>query len=232
MGKIEEEVAFIVRSDNPLEVVDRITKLTKINGCPLIERPDQEIIDTYYDTPSRKIRAAKASLRVRELISEEMGKTLVTIKGGATKAQNGSQKRTEHEFEWPYEIPVTDMFSLFELEPIQQRFNHRKVRDIHRTWGKNPGVVAELVIDDLTYLFGKGRKARIFEVEIEKKIDDDFSLAPYGDSLCKKVPELEKWEHSKLSMGHMLAIGLLINVDPETNIVDDIAFDAIDYLLS
>lgn len=224
----EEEVAYLIRSDNPAEVADQVASLEKVGGYQLVEQPNQFIVDTYFDTPMRDIRAAKHSVRIRNVND----KILVTIKGPSTKTKAGNSVRTENEFEWPYkEVSPDEMFELFGLKRMQVRVCDRRVRDVVSKHG-NPTPVAELAIDDLTYLFGNERSARLYEVEIERKNKSNTSLSFLGDSLKKKVPELEKWDHSKLAMGNMLAIALLINTDPETNVVNDSSFEALDYLLS
>lgn len=222
----EEEIALIVRSENPSEVADQVAELKKITGYKIVEQPNQSIVDTYYDTPTRSLRAAKHSVRIRNVND----KTLVTVKGPSKKDSKGNSIRSEHEFEWPYtEVTPEGLFELFGLKRVQVRSCNRRVRNI--LWGKDE-VIAELAIDDLTYFFGGERTARLFEVEIERKGKNNASLIGMRNALTKKFPELEAWEHSKLAMGQLLSLALLIDTDPETGVLNDISFDALDYFLS
>lgn len=221
---IEEEQALIIRSDDPEEVVLRMSELEKFSWYRLFQQPDQHIIDTYYNTAASDLK--KSSLRIRNV----NGKDFVTIKG-KNVGFNSEQTRTEFEVAWPWETPsALDVANLFELVPVQSRITHRIVRDIVPNYKKKDpdpdNVVAELAIDEVTYLFNNGKEARFFEVEVELKGSHNTKLSSIVDSLMGKVPELRKWKHSKLSTGKVLDLALGIQTD-ETDLVTDSSFDVI-----
>ena len=217
-SKYEEEVALIIRGDDPAATADNIASVSKLGAFLLVDEPDQSITDTYLNTENRDIR--NASLRIREV----NGKELITIKGKNINA--GLDKpavRSEIEVEWPWqEITPWDMADLFNLDVIQSRSTNRRVRNVYLK--KINKLVAELAIDEVCYNFGD-EPIRIFEVEIESLLEDESYVTSIAEALRLKFPTLlKKWSNSKLSTGNLLKIALGIETD-ETGLVTDNSID-------
>ena len=223
----EEEQALVIRGDDPSGSADTIASLKTLQkGRWHFEvEPDQLITDTYINTANRDLKGS--SMRIREINGEQ---TLITIKGKNINAGTGKPAcRSELEVEWPWkEISPWDVCDLFGMESIQERTTNRRVRNIY--CGKK--LVAELVIDEVTYNFGEDYKVKFFEVEVENRREDKFSdVSQIIDALKKKYPELRKWNNSKLSTGSLLKIALGIEVDEE-GVVTDSSFDNLQTLFA
>lgn len=221
----EEEQAFIIQSDNPLEVIMRIAAMEKIGWYRLIPRDGQMITDTYYNTQDNDLK--KSSLRIRNV----NGVDFITIKGKNKKEweSDASQVRSEFEVEWPWKTPsALDVANLFELKQVQTRETARIVRDLVPNYKFKDGDFtpsAELALDEVTYKFANDQEARFFEVEIELK-NTSATLGSFTDLFLKKIPELKKWKHSKLSTGKTLELAMGIKFD-EANLLTEDSFDVI-----
>lgn len=219
---VEEEQAFIIRSDEPEDVLARLASLEKSWGAKIIPGDSLKIVDTYYNTASGDFK--KSSLRIRNI----NGKDFITIKSGKKDVWEGkkvSSVRNEFEVEWPWETPsALDVANLFELVPVQTRTTFRVVRNIMSTVDTEK-INGEMALDEVTYKFPNGKKIRFYEVEVEKK-RDVFSLSGFCDNLAKKFPELERWHHSKLSTGKVLELISDIEIDG-TKLVTSDSFEAI-----
>lgn len=223
-SKDEVEQALLIRGDDPAGTADDIASIEKLSGFTFVEQPDQIITDTYLNTENRDLKGS--SLRIREVDD----KTLITIKGKNKNAGlDKPASRSELEVEWPWEgVSPWDVADLFNMDVIQERTTHRRVRNIYH--GKNK-LVAELAIDEVCYNFNDDYKVRFFEVEVEGR-DDNLAVPYVIDALKKKFPSLlKKWNNSKLSTGSLLKVALGIEID-EDGLVTDESFDNLSTLFA
>ena len=220
ISKIEEEQALLIRSDNPKLVAEKIANTTKISGFSLNPLPNQIITDVYLNTPHKDI---KSSLRIRNFNDEDY----ITFKS-KNYSTSSDQIRREIEVKWPWETPsIWEVVELFQLEITQERITNRIIRDIRNMSGIS---VAELAIDEVTYLFDQ--KVKFFEIEIEMNhaTKHNCKLDTIVDLFLGKFPELEKWKNSKFSTGTALELALSINTDDE-GLVTDESFDSLSTFL-
>jgi len=225
-GPREVEAALIVRSEKPKEVVGRIARLRRIGRYRLVPRPVQEIRDRYFDTPRNDLGTRRLALRIREMDGER----LLTLKGDLRR-DGVSTRRLELEAPWARESlrrvlgelreldvlpkargtpPVTaadpaKALGRLDLTEIQERKTRRMVRHIVDP-DDEARVLAELVIDSVTYRFGR-RAARIHEVEVEAKTGE-VDLDEIVGALRERVPGLEEWAYGKLPTGKAIELGL------------------------
>lgn len=195
---IEEEQALIIKHEQPDLIASLVREITQLGPFDILKMPKQNMVDTYYDTPARELKAAKISLRIRTVETQGENKTLVTWKGG-NKAYTGVQKREEFETEWPLDVDPALVFGVFEMEPVQVRTNLRRP-SLVLSEGE---AVAELAIDDVEYQYANGSKARLWEVEVEliDSVDNTTKLEDIVKPLVAEFPELTPWKHSKFSTG-------------------------------
>lgn len=216
LSKIEEEQAFVIISDDPKDVLQRLCNFEKLSGSYTVGVGELlHIVDTFYDTADELVMGSKSSLRVREID----GKPHVTIKG-KNESKTGASKRSELEVAWPWMIPSPhNVAQLFGMESIQQRKTTRIARPILRKFdGK---LIAELAIDKVSY-----GVASIYEVEIEMKSSIGASLYTLTQDLQKKFPELKKWKTSKFAIGNLLEQVLLIKTD-DTGFITPESYEAL-----
>lgn len=224
MPNIEHEIALIVRNENPALIFQEIAELKWLHPYKLEREDTIRLRDTYYDTSWKAIKRGKSSLRTREIFDgPDVAKTLVTLKGAKIEGLG----RIEQEFEWPFpEEMLEQLIELFELEPIQVRTNLRTPMRVIKTSSKEQ--VAELVLDRLTYHFAEEKKVTLYEVEVEAK-KNGYDIKNIVKPLAKKFPDLQEWEHSKLTMGHAIAVAMQVQTD-DTGKLTPAAFDALDIL--
>lgn len=201
--KIEEEQAFIIDSDNPKEVLQRLCEFEKLNKMYLLDTGELlHIVDTFYDTPEGLIKGGGNSIRVREV----NGEPFVTIKG-KNKSKTGNSERSELEVKWGWDAPSPhNIAELFGMEVTQVRETDRIARNIYRKYDEK--IIAELAIDKVKYGF-----ASVYEIEIEMKSQSGMPLWSLTKDLEKKFPELKRWTSSKFAMGNVLEYALAIKVD-------------------
>lgn len=222
----EIEITLLIRSDDPRRVVRRVAALDAVAGYRLAPRDPQEIRDRYLDTVGREVRRSGFSLRVREVGAERR----ITLKGPRRKGAPGEPAdRMEVELPWSAAAlarvlgvleahgavvprpgdgvdggdPVV-MLAGIGLEVVQDRRNHRQVRDVVDAQGEGVAL-AELVVDSVRYEF-HGREARHYEVEVEGKASREPALLRrVADALRELFPEaLVPWPHSKQATGMAL----------------------------
>src|SRR4051794_12201599 len=141
-GRREVEVA-LVAADRPEETFAALRAERTLGDFALEERPTQELVDTYLDTPDRDLAARAVSLR-RRLVD---GEALVTV-----KARDDGEGRLEVGGRWSDDVrgslaPPGRRDELDRLEPIQERATRREVRAVVGPDGE----VAELALDRVAY---------------------------------------------------------------------------------
>src|SRR4051795_4490120 len=93
-GRREVEVA-LVAADRPAETFAALRAERTLGEFALEERPTQELVDTYLDTPEGDLAARAVSLR-RRLVD---GEALVTV-----KARDDGEGRLEIEEPWSDDV--------------------------------------------------------------------------------------------------------------------------------
>ncbi len=223
----ESEVALIITSRQPEEVVARIADLSSISGYQLAPRDSLEMRDLYFDSQDRAFGRLKLALRVREIGPERW----LALKGPSRKTEWGGVERFEIEDLWSQRVLAKALKELAALgieapeseEPsadghpwevltnlgfqvIQDRETCRQVRNILGKGDKAGQILAELVIDAVVYCLGD-TNIRHHEVEIESKTEAGMRvISPVIDVLTTMFGDvLRVWDHSKLAIGFALA---------------------------
>lgn len=250
----ESEVALIIISRQPEEVVARLVDLSSIPGYHLLPRDSLRMRDLYFDTQDRAFESQKLALRVREIGA----KNWLAMKGPSKKMDWGGVERLEIEQPWSQDAMTKVVKALadrgietvkqwcfsehghprqvlqdFGFQVIQDRETHRHVRNVVRLAEAADPALAELVIDTVVYHLGD-RAIRHYEVEIESKADTGVSvILPITDGLSAELGQvLQRWDHSKLAIG--FALEKLLNrgdldgmIAPNGNL-EPAAYDKID----
>lgn len=219
----EIEAALIIKSENPQIIAKQISEMTSIADYRLVPQESEIIHDIYFDTTDGRLHSKKIALRIRTIGLSNW----ITIKGPSRRTWWGGVKRLEIEKLWSknaltevlneleyrgIKMKIHQLHQDFEnihplavmsnlgLKVIQDRESHRKPMNIK--YKDNSSVLAELVIDYTIYHFSK-QDICLYEVEIESKVENDFTvLKTVIDNLFKIYkPALQKWDHSKLAMG-------------------------------
>lgn len=221
MSDAEVEGKLIIVSERPEEVAARIAALDRIDGFLLKDRRIHQIRDVYFDTPGRDLVARKVALRIRD----EDGLQKLTVKGEAETLRD-VHSRPELELDWspaafeqiadvlhkagvPLRMPqvtpglkAEDALRGAGLRPSTARTNRRTGLSVTREGLADR--VAELVIDDVTFLAGD-LEVRHFEVECEAKgAGNSEGVQRVLDELRLSFPELEPFEYSKLDIAEAL----------------------------
>jgi inorganic triphosphatase YgiF len=249
----EIEAALIIWSENPQAVATQIAVLTSIANYRLLPHASLMIHDVYFDTLDHALQTQELALRVREIGAAHW----ITLKGQSQPSDWGGVDRLEIEVPWSKdaltrvvqelvdrEINILqqrqdfddahplDVMASLGLEPIQDRENHRRVRNIVKG-AESSSVLAELAIDSVVYHFS-GQEIWHHEIEIEGKaggssvvikIAVESLVAMYG-------PALRRWGHGKLATGKaiekMLSEGALEGLLDINNNLKPVAYDRID----
>lgn len=223
----EAEIALIIKKDE-----DRIRKqlagLRQILEYSLRLKPARIIRDTYYDTRENSLRERKITLRTRRI----GGVLLISTKSDIRRISGNVIRRIENELPWSHDsvrlltrklelkpstmsssqfnrIPPSRALSTIGLQVIQVRRTQRDARDIFRRGTSQTSILAELVIDMVTYTF-KTTKIGLSEVEIEAKAPGGLPVVrKIAKSLLSKYqPLLQQWSYGKFLTG--LAIRKLL----------------------
>lgn len=156
--RIDQPAAFAVL--RALNTLDSYT----LHHQPHLERQH----NTYYDTPSGRLRAARYGLRTRTV----NGRTLITLKGPGV-VSNGTHQRMEWEFEWADLDPATwphvaareQLLQLVGAEPLIPLLTIDTERH-HMLVLRDQQAVAELSLDEGSMTV-PGKTAAFRELEIE-----------------------------------------------------------------
>jgi inorganic triphosphatase YgiF len=218
-----------------------VAGLEAVDRFDLRPRPPQEIRDVYVDTGDGALAAARVALRVRELdgrplltlksapvrtglaaerleleapwspealeaVLEELGRHGVELPDPDTDPDPGPDGPGAGE-------PLAELAALG-LHPTQRRETTRTPRDVLDRERPDAGPVAELTVDDVTFLLPAGR-ARLLEVEVEAKGEGRLeTVQALLAALAAALPDdLRPWPHGKLGTGRaverLLAAGEL-----------------------
>jgi triphosphatase len=218
-GPREIESTLAVCSEEPEEIVRAVAALREIDGFELRPRENEDIRDTYFDTPDGQLDATGVVLRLRAVA----GRTLLTIKGPPRAEVHGARSRLELEQEWPdpgwrllhaelgrhLDLPAAapavsdpvEALRTIGLVVVQERRTSRQPRDVVPRAGDG-GRVAELAVDSVVFRLAAG-EVRHHEVEIEvKAAGGEAALAAVTERLVVRFePGLRPWPHGKLATG-------------------------------
>jgi len=226
VAQVELEAKLAVVSQDPRVLASEISELTEVGEFTLVPRSDTRIRDIYFDTADGRLAALRINLRLR--LSDDQ--TLITVKGRDTSTSQGLSRR-EYEVPWSAEGLTTGLRLLSEMgaatrsppqnlvgdplgvlerlgfRAIQERETSRCRRDVARAG--NDTILAELVVDSVTFLVGVGCSVRHHEVEIELGDPSDPTVLEHlAKELVRRWPELRPWPYSKVATG--LAIVALL----------------------
>ncbi|HZD12169.1 MAG TPA: CYTH domain-containing protein [Candidatus Binatus sp.] len=226
LGRPEYELVLMIISNDPKEVIARISRLDSIGSYILKAKVKESIHDIYFDTPDRQLGRHRLNLRVRRTLE---GRWITLKKSPGLFARNRNQ-RNETELEWSIESlariiqevgqngvnvrtrgtdpgksdqedPISSLKGLG-LEIIQDRETNREPKSVLSSNGET---AAELAIDSVTYHFER-RDVLLDEVEIEAKSKEEQHVVDdLADTLTRLIgPELKKWRSGKLSTGNKI----------------------------
>ncbi|MDA0734883.1 MAG: CYTH domain-containing protein [Chloroflexi bacterium] len=223
---LEIEATLIICSETPQKVVANVAALSSAGQYALQPRPPASIRDYYLDTTEQILRQANFNLRLREIDQA----LWLTLKGPPKRLAEGISERLELEIPWSPDslarikadlasrdimlptIPLTPgstsplvALAAAGLETIQQRDNHRQIRNIRDCAIPDNPPLAELSIDSVVYHFGQ-RPIRHYEVEIEAKSEAGVTALPgLTQGLADQYPStLRRWGHGKLATGRAI----------------------------
>jgi CYTH domain len=236
----EVEGVLLVRADDQEAAGRRVAGLETVDRFDLRPRPPQRIRDVYVDTADGVLAAARLAFRVRELD----GRPLLTLKAAPVRTGLAAERleleapwspealkavleelgRRGVELSDPGPDgpgagepgagePLAGLAALG-LHPTQRRETTRTPRDVLDREHPDAGPVAELIIDDVTFLLPGGR-ARLLEVEVEAKAPGRLeTVQALLGALAAALPDdLRPWPHGKLGTGRaverLLAAGEL-----------------------
>jgi inorganic triphosphatase YgiF len=237
----EVEGVLLVRADDQEAAGRRVAALEAVDHFDLRPRPPQRIRDVYVDTGDGALAAARVAFRVRELD----GRPLLTLKSAPVRTGLAAE-RLELEAPWSaaalqavldelgrrgVELPAPSpgagageplaTLAGLGLRPTQRRETTRTPRDVLDRDDPGAGPVAELTVDDVTFLLPAGR-ARLLEVEVEAKGPGRLeTVQALLGALAAALPEdLRPWPYGKLGTGRaverLLAAGELDGLlDPD-----------------
>jgi inorganic triphosphatase YgiF len=237
----EVEGVLLVRADDQEAAGRRVAGLEAVDRFDLRPRPPQRIRDVYLDTGDGAMAAARVAFRVRELD----GRPLLTFKSAPVRTGLAAE-RLELEAPWSAEAlrdaldelgrrgvelpapgedagagePLAELAALG-LGPTQRRETTRTPRDVRDRENPGAGPVAELTVDDVTFLLPAAR-ARLLEVEVEAKGPGGIeTVQALLGALAAALPDdLRPWPYGKLGTGRaverLLAAGELDGLlDPD-----------------
>jgi len=113
----EEELSFIILSDDPENIIDRIKNTPKIKRYELVKKNRKiKITDRYYDVNENTLQQNKYSLRMR-IEKEKEEKKFLAFKGPTKISSAGNPIRIEVEKEWNLDEIKTILLELKKLIP-------------------------------------------------------------------------------------------------------------------
>ncbi len=224
----ELEAKFVVISEKPQQIIDKLLHIKAISGYDLSPKKNFEIRDIYFDDDFQRLKKSQLALRIRIL----EGEIYITLKGKPTFSSWGAIERLEVELPWSpnalnkifeilneKNIPLersADNFSNEDpiltlercgLQVVHDRESYRRTFNISSSVNRSQYLV-ELVVDTVKFHIGK-QIILHHEIELE-------TLSSEGITILKELvhtlheqfyPEIQIWKYSKLESG--IAIELL-----------------------
>jgi len=252
----EFEIALIVRSETPRQVVGHVAALTSIAGYRLDAQTPQPIRDLYFDTPTRGLAAQRVAVRLRTVGAS----CFVAVKGPSRRNEWGAADRLEFEEPWSADaldravetlrragvtLPgaanptaaAIDVLRGLGLDVVQDRETERQPRSVRGLDHPGGPALAELAVDAVAYHV-EAKTVRMYEVEIEAKAAGGApAVRAIMDRLVAQfAPALQLWPHSKLATGEivedLLRAGALDDLLGPDNTLLPAALDRIDAALT
>ncbi|MEJ2238089.1 MAG: CYTH domain-containing protein [Gemmatimonadales bacterium] len=251
---LEIEAKLVILSESPREIALAIGQLDALGEWLLRKRRPVAVRDTYFDVADDALGKLGIALRLRRSADE----CLITVKGPEREA-DGVLERRELEDSWTevaldsvlayltsfgLELTVPDgvssdddperVLGAIGLVPTQDRGTTR-VRGEVIARAEDTGSLAELSVDEVTYLIGS-RNVRHYEVEIElEHAGDVATLGAVRAELQRRWNDLRSWSYSKYATGRALA-KLLTHLDSEGligpgGVLKPAAYSAVEELL-
>jgi inorganic triphosphatase YgiF len=219
----ETELAMVVMSEDPENVIDQVAWLSGIGAFRLSSPAEVLIHDTYYGRPGDEFEERQLALRVREVGA----KRLITMKGPVLLNRDGVRERLELEMPWSRQsldqalavlssnrlrVKQDDLFEEDSPEStltglgfrvVQRRSNRRMTREV-ASHDEPEQVLAELAIDTVIYELDP-YLIHHHEVEVESKSEPGkHALATICRDLCDIFEELRRWGYGKLVTGRAI----------------------------
>jgi CYTH domain len=207
--QLETEASLIIRSENPKEQAEKITKMNFLEYYKLLSTDTQDIHDIYFDTHDESLQNKKISLRIR---SNDQ-KNWITLKGSSERTGDDvAANRLEIEEAWSEDSlrkafaklsesgtemppisqklegePIHVLKNIIRIKVIQERITKRKIRSILLDDEKNGPILGEMDIDYVEYNFeGITCKPCYYNIEIEERVKcgsivmkSDKSIEPF-----------------------------------------------------
>jgi hypothetical protein len=225
VSNVEIEATLAICSPAPEPIANELAGLRAVGRYQLSPRPEMAILDVYLDLSDHALRSRGFGLRVRRIDDSQ----LITLKGRPEDVAGGGRRREEIELTWSEDalnsivervakaglalVPPEEVLEWDDPLPVlsqmgfvaeQTRNTRRRPSDV-TSGGKPTPVVAELVVDSVSYHFQFGR-VRHHEVEIESKGDGGVvAMQHISEELLARWPEaLRQWDHGKRSTGKVV----------------------------
>lgn len=222
MSNVEIEATLAICSEAPEQIANEIADLSAMGPYQLRPRPELAIHDVYVDRADHALRSRGLGMRVR-LVD---GSQLVTLKGRPEEVVGGGRRREEIELVWSKETLNSVVARVADVglvlvppqevkhwnDPLavlaqmgfvteQTRNTKRRPRDVI-LGGNSTSVLAELVVDSVSYRFHFG-EVRHHEVEVEAKGEGGVvAMQVISEGLLSRWPRiLRVWDHGKRSTG-------------------------------
>ena len=223
----ESEIALLI-TGNGEKISRDFARMNSILQFTLKQKPLERIHDTYYDTADESLRKQQIVLRLRRMNQ----RLFITLKANPKKLKGEGIQRTEVELPWskislaritrmlgsstsrisPREfstLPPARILAGWGLRRVQERRTSRRVRDVVSKDRPQGPPLAELAIDDTTFIFRNSR-IRLFELELEAKTTGSFrSMQRIAKAIVAMYPNfIMYWPYGKFVTG--LAIQRLL----------------------
>ena len=173
----EIEVTLLICAEEPERIANRISGLTSAAGYRMVYQSPVLIHDYYLDTEDWSVRRAGLDLRIRKIVDT----SLITLKGPPISLGSGIIERLEIELPWSSQARtrIMEEFRLRGIDlsergadlahanplpamaavgliSLQHRENNRAIRNIVSAEAGDGEILAELVIESVVYLLGRG----------------------------------------------------------------------------
>lgn len=222
----ESEIALVIKN-SPDHIAKDIAGLTSIIEYDLEPIQSERIHDSYYDRADGALRRQMISFRVRKFDH----KRIFSMKSNPRRIIESGTRRRELELSWAYsslvrltrelelerprrpsrfsDLTANEILTPLGLQLIQERITMRDRRNVFPRTRRRRSLLAELSIDQVTYLH-EAAKVRLFEIEIEAKSSGALrGIRKIVRTLESLYPEsLMEWVHGKFITG--LAIRRLL----------------------
>lgn len=165
----------------------------------------KKVIDTYYDTPDRRVQRAGLALRFRQQETKPSALQLKSLTRGqgawhARQEQHIPTDQPTHPHAWPDTDPARWLKTLLHDQPLQPLFTIHQTRHEAPVLDDQGHPFALLSLDQVRWLAGP-RQEEAWELEIElQKAEDAPKLQALQQALAQ-LPSLQPQVESKYERG-------------------------------